>query len=109
MKRWPTTAKPTAARSLTCGMKTLKWCGTITTTTKLSSAMTDTDDIVWDSIKKRYRAYLNMHGDRQFLGYFQTPEDGYKARTASAWLHVYDFADYTDDTPQRIERYPRCP
>ena len=37
MKRWPTTAKPTAARSLTCGMKTLKWCGTITTTTKLMS------------------------------------------------------------------------
>ena len=29
MKRWPTTAKPTAARSLTCG--------TITTTTKLMS------------------------------------------------------------------------
>ena len=37
MKRWPTTAKPTAARSLTCGMKTLKWCSTITTTTKLMS------------------------------------------------------------------------
>jgi len=37
MKRWPTTAKPTAARSLTCGRKTLKWCGTITITTKLMS------------------------------------------------------------------------
>jgi hypothetical protein len=32
-------AKPTAARSLTCGMKTLKWCGTIVNTARTMSTI----------------------------------------------------------------------
>jgi len=66
--------------------------------------MTDCPDIAWDQIKKRFKAYLLMHGDYQFLGYFQTPQDAYQARTASAWLHVQDFAC---DRPDSTHRYPR--
>jgi len=62
-----------------------------------------TEDVAWDYVKKRYRAYLYMYGDRQFLGYFQTPEDAYMARTASAWCYVHDFL-----CPESNEgRYPR--
>lgn len=67
--------------------------------------MTDEPDIVWDSVKGRYLAYLNLYGDRQFLGSFQNPDDAAKARTASAWLHVYDFASHRPDSTQRYPRY----
>jgi len=70
--------------------------------------MTDFEDVVWDPIKKRYRAYLYMHGDRQLLGYFQTPEDAYKGRTQSAWFYVNDFLHYANGAPSASERYPRC-
>jgi non-ribosomal peptide synthetase component E (peptide arylation enzyme) len=66
--------------------------------------MTEKPDIIWDPIKKRFKAYLLMHGDYQFLGYFQTPEDAAQARTASAWLHVQDFAG---ERSSSSHRYPR--
>ena len=66
--------------------------------------MTEKPDIIWDPIKKRFKAYLLMHGDYQFLGYFQTPEDAAQARTASAWLYVQDFV--TQDLDANC-RYPR--
>lgn len=51
-------------------------------------------DIVWDEIKKRFKAYLFMHGQRQFLGYFQNPEDAAMARKQSAHLYIQEFANY---------------
>lgn len=53
---------------------------------------TEQPDIVWDQVKKRFRAYLTQHGKRQFLGYFQTPEDAAMARKQSAHIHVDSFA-----------------
>ena len=67
--------------------------------------MTDDPDIVWDSSKGRYLAYLNMYGDRLYLGSFRSPEDAAKARTTSAWLHVQDFASHRPDSSQRYPRY----
>ena len=67
--------------------------------------MTEKPDVIWDPIKKRFKAYLLMHGDYQFLGYFQTPEDAYQARTAAGWLHVQDFAHHRPDPAVRYPRY----
>jgi hypothetical protein len=51
-------------------------------------------DIVWDEIKKRYRAYLFMDGEQKFLGYFQTPEDAAMGRRQQAYLYIQEFLNY---------------
>jgi hypothetical protein len=51
-------------------------------------------DIVWDEIKKRFKAYLFMDGERKFLGYFQTPEDAAMGRRQQAYLYIQEFLNH---------------
>ena len=50
-------------------------------------------DILWNSIKKRFDAYLLMNGEHVYIGSFQSVEDAAQARTASAWAFISLFAD----------------
>lgn len=78
-----------------------------TSTITTRRVMAEQPEIVWDPIKKRYAAYLFMYGDNQFLGYFQTPEDAARGRTAAAHFYVQDFLDHSEDNLRSTERYPR--
>jgi hypothetical protein len=51
-------------------------------------------NIVWDEIKKRFRAYLHINGERRFLGYFQSLEDAAISRRQQAYLYVQEFLNY---------------
>ena len=51
-------------------------------------------DIVWDEIKKRFRAYLLMDGERRFLGYFQSLEDAATSRRQQAYLYIQEFLNH---------------
>jgi hypothetical protein len=53
----------------------------------------DKPAIVWDEIQKRFKAYLNIEGQRSLLGSFQSVEDAAMARTQAAWLYVEQFAN----------------
>lgn len=55
---------------------------------------TEEPNIVWDQVKKRFRAYLTMHGERTLLGYFQSPEDAAIARTQSAQHYIQCFLNH---------------
>ena len=69
--------------------------------------MTELPEIVWDPIKKRYAGYLFMHGDNQFLGYYQTPEDAAQGRTAAALCYINDFVTRPEEPANLSQRYPR--
>ena len=51
-------------------------------------------DIVWDEIKKRFKAYLFMDGELKFLCYFQTPEDAAMGRRQQAYLYIQEFLNH---------------
>ena len=55
---------------------------------------TEEPNIAGDQVKKRFRAYLTMHGERTLLGYFQSAEDAAIARTQSAQHYVQCFLDH---------------
>lgn len=50
--------------------------------------------IVWDEIKKRFRAYLLIDGERRFLGYFQSLEDAETSRRQQAYLYIQEFLNH---------------
>jgi hypothetical protein len=50
--------------------------------------------IVWDEIKKRFRAYLLIDGERRFLGYFQSLEDAATSRRQQAYLYIQEFLNH---------------
>jgi len=51
-------------------------------------------NFVWDEIKKRYRAYLQINGERRFLGYFQSLEDAATSRRQQAYLYIQEFLNH---------------
>ena len=55
---------------------------------------TEQPNIIWDEVKKRFKAYLTMNGERTLLGHFHSPEDAAMARTQSAQHYVQSFVNH---------------